>query len=202
MSTPSVGLLLSSAVLCVSVQLSMCGQTPHTIMEAALTGIKFYCEQQRLSAQYEQNVFNKKFTKMQAQCKQKLEQVHQGYLQVCWPQLLVVQHMQPQHVRYTVHGPCIRLSPCRTALRGWLSRRDASILQSVPSARFQPYTYRTMVPVFVVTPSHWQTQCWQAVENISLVLQAKRKYQETVQERNAMQQDVEELQQKYTQKAT
>lgn len=92
-------------------QLSLCGQTPQTIMESALQGIKFYCEQKQLTAQYQQTVLNNKLTKMQNQCKNKLQQVHQGYEQ------------------------------------------------------------------------------------------AKRKYQEAVQQKNAMDQDNQELQQKYTQKA-
>eukprot|EP00878_Enallax_costatus_P041073 GHUV01047533.1.p1 GENE.GHUV01047533.1~~GHUV01047533.1.p1 ORF type:complete len:244 (+),score=91.17 GHUV01047533.1:291-1022(+) len=92
-------------------QLSLCGQTPQTIMESALQGIKFYCEQKQLTAQYQQTVLNNKFTKMQNQCRSKLQQVHQGYEQ------------------------------------------------------------------------------------------AKRKYQEAVQQKNAMEQDNQELQQKYTQKA-
>jgi hypothetical protein len=63
-------------------QLSLCGQSPHTIMESALAGIKFFCEQQKLNAQFDHNQLSKKFTRMQSQCKAKLEQVHQGYLQV------------------------------------------------------------------------------------------------------------------------
>jgi len=51
-------------------------------MESALAGIKFFCEQQKLNAQFDHNQLSKKFTRMQSQCKAKLEQVHQGYLQV------------------------------------------------------------------------------------------------------------------------
>uniref|UniRef100_A0A383WHG9 E3 ubiquitin-protein ligase CCNB1IP1 n=1 Tax=Tetradesmus obliquus TaxID=3088 RepID=A0A383WHG9_TETOB len=50
-------------------------------MESALAGIKFFCEQQKLNAQFDHNQLSKKFTRMQSQCKAKLEQVHQGYLQ-------------------------------------------------------------------------------------------------------------------------
>jgi hypothetical protein len=58
-------------------------------MESALAGIKFFCEQQKLNSQFDHNQLSKKFTRMQSQCKAKLEQVHQGYLQVrcmecCW----------------------------------------------------------------------------------------------------------------------
>ena len=74
--------ILDSAAVCALLQLSLCGQTPHTIMESALAGIKFFCEQQKLNAQFDHNQLSKKFTRMQSQCKAKLEQVHQGYLQV------------------------------------------------------------------------------------------------------------------------
>ncbi len=50
-------------------------------MEAALHAIRFFTEQQQLMAQYEANVLNSRFAKMQHQCKAKLEQVHAGYLQ-------------------------------------------------------------------------------------------------------------------------
>jgi hypothetical protein len=79
-------------------QLSLCGQTPHTIMESALAGIKFFCEQQKLNAQFDHNQLSKKFTRMQSQCKAKLEQVHQGYLQVS------PNYLRTQHPCMTQHG--------------------------------------------------------------------------------------------------
>jgi hypothetical protein len=59
-------------------------------MESALAGIKFFCEQQKLNAQFDHNQLSKKFTRMQSQCKAKLEQVHQGYLQVCKNRFLLL----------------------------------------------------------------------------------------------------------------
>eukprot|EP00983_Pelagomonas_calceolata_P067767 1149604-Pelagomonas_calceolata.AAC.8 len=63
-------------------QLALCGQTPEVIMQATLTAIKFYVQQNDLSGQFRENKLQGRMNKLHAQCNAKLQQVHQAYQKV------------------------------------------------------------------------------------------------------------------------
>ncbi|KAF5842371.1 hypothetical protein DUNSADRAFT_7685 [Dunaliella salina] len=60
-------------------QLALCGQTPEVIMQAALTAIKCYVQQNDLSGQFRENKLQGRMNTLHAQCSAKLQQVHQAY---------------------------------------------------------------------------------------------------------------------------
>ena len=66
-----------------TLQLTLCGQTPETAMTAALASVNFYVGQLELQAQLRESQVQRKIGKVQEACKRKLQEVHNGYTQVC-----------------------------------------------------------------------------------------------------------------------
>jgi hypothetical protein len=60
----------------------LCGQGPEVALSSALASIQFWNTQQELKSQLMQQMLQKKIDKVQAACKRKLEEVHNGYVKV------------------------------------------------------------------------------------------------------------------------
>ena len=56
-----------------SLKLSLCGQTPDTVMTAAVTAIRFFTEQQQLTGQLQEARLTKRAENIHAQCSNKLQ---------------------------------------------------------------------------------------------------------------------------------
>ncbi|KXZ56430.1 hypothetical protein GPECTOR_1g383 [Gonium pectorale] len=63
-------------------KLLLCGQAPETAFASALASVQFYVAQQQLQSELKETQLTKKIGKVQDACRKKLEEVHNGYVQV------------------------------------------------------------------------------------------------------------------------
>ena len=61
-------------------QLSLCGQSLEVIMQTAYTALNFLNKQQALHAKLSESKASNRLSSMQAQCEEKLQQVHGAYM--------------------------------------------------------------------------------------------------------------------------